>query len=63
MNSFQISYLILLYVSMWSLKEIRAEIFTSTFEKEYLVYTSYNMTKELEIHFEKNDLNNKETKK
>ena len=35
----------------------------TTFEMEYLVYTSYNMTKELEIHFDKNDLNNKETKK
>ena len=62
MNSFQKSFLISLFLSM-TRKVTRAEIFTSTFEMEYLVYTSYNMTKELEIHFEKNDLNNKETKK
>ena len=63
MNILVMIIVILLQTFIQCSEETNLELFKSNFEMEYLVYSSSYLSKELEIFFEKNNLNNKVTKK
>ena len=44
-------------------RQVNSELFTSIFQMKHLVSTSNNLTEELEAYFEKNYLNNQNTKR
>ena len=50
-------------ILIFSPKTIDSELFTSVFQMNNLVHVSSNITKEFEAYFEKNYLNNKNTKR
>jgi len=63
MNNFVSNIVIFLFGYLACPKLTYSELFKSTFEMEALIYSSSNLTHELENYFEINYLSNKVTKK